>query len=270
MSIGLFTLTSCEKNTTIPTSYDNAQAQTRTVEQVRFTNLEVDGCCMKILVRTNINVTANIPIHTIYIKNAQGHQIAEVRHGGQFGGLWFQDNDPEFSNYWEFSYCFPAGGVYTLEVGITGSPSGLASAIGPLPTQITVNITECKNPVPCVQYICLEDYFGAFGCSDGIEVVINGNLQTILFPGGPITNAVAGINQIIAAMQSIANSLGLTYSTNYQGGNVRKCNKGGSPTFGHFFINSPIIIKRLLGSENCENPQSPNAGLDDVLFEPCN
>lgn len=226
---------------------------------------------MKVQVRTNINATSNIPVHTIYIKDDQGQQIAEVWHGGQYGGLWFQDNEPEFNNYWEFSYCFPSNGSYTLEVGITGFNGGLGTAIGQLPTQITVTIDECKDIENCVQYICQEDYYGAFGCSDGIEVVINGNVQTILFPGGPITNAVAGINQIIAAMQSIANSLGVTYSTNYQGPGIQKCNKGGSPTFGHFFINSPITIKRLLGSEHCDNPQSPNLGWSTVdFFKECN
>jgi hypothetical protein len=149
------------------------------------------------------------------------------------------------------NYCYSTSGNYT----ITLTYSGGGGAIW------LVNISTQKCQKKSDYWLCLTDYYGAFGCSAGITVKINGVVQNIPFTKS-VSNASYGVNDMIAELTLIANNLGVTY-VNYAP-QLLTCHKGPGITHGHFFLNSPVEFLTLYGDNSCTLPQYPNAGSPSV------
>ncbi len=149
------------------------------------------------------------------------------------------------------NYCYSNSGNYTIT--LTYSNGGGANWL------VTISTQKCQKK--CDYWLCLTDYYGAFGCSNGITVRVNGVVQNIPFTKS-VSNTSYGVNDLIAELKLIANNLGVTY-VNFAP-QLLTCHKGPGITHGHFFLNSPVEFLTLYGDSSCAMPQNPNAGLPSV------
>ena len=149
------------------------------------------------------------------------------------------------------SYCYTSSGQYKLRLKYINPNGSMPGA----EENLIIDTQECIKR--CDYYLCLEEYYGQFGCSNGITVKVNGVIQDIPFTKS-ISNASWGSNDLIAEFTAIASNLGITY-VNYAP-QIKTCNKGPSITYGHFFLDSEVEFLTLYGDGSCPNPQNPNAG----------
>jgi len=256
-------ISSCHKESPekIATLEKNMITSNRTTEDVRIQNVQIDGCCITAEVRTNIEATSEIPIHSVGIfKTNFKNRIATVIHGGMYGGNWNYDpNGGDYKYYWILEYCFEGESFYCLASDIIGfnspPPVGQGGLVN-ISQALCFEITDCE-PTVCGYYTCWEEF--ALHLETFTSMIVsdqNGSTATIYLEGIESSEGFNALFDIIEDFLDGENNNLAPYTGSFEAYRTGyTCTKAGDPNYptpGLFFVNSNYTIHSICGVDENE------------------